>query len=375
MQATLKTGTLAALLAVAVLAAGCGGGEADTADAKEPAVVVLSPENVLVVQAEQLRSGPPISGNLTAERSAAVRAEMGGAVLQVMAEPGQAVSRGQVLARIDDAALRDAVISAQSAVRSASTSLDLARRNTERSARLAQAGAIADRDLETARSQQALSQSQLAEARARLAQAQEQAGKTTIRSPISGVVSERPVNAGDVVAPGAALFTVVDPGSMRVEASVPAARLGEIRMGAPVRFTVSSYPGRTFEGKVQRINPAADVATGQVPVLVSIPNTGGALVAGLFAEGRIASVERQAILVPATAVDQRGTSPGVLRIRAGRVERVPVQVGETDSETERVEIVSGLAAGDTILTGAAVGTTPGTQVTVGRAAPGAAARR
>lgn len=355
------------VLAAAALAAGCGGG-ADPADAREPAAVTLGEESVLVVGTGELRSGPPLSGALAAERSAAVRAELSGPVLQVMAEPGEAVRRGQVLARIDDAALGDALLSARSAVRTAAASLETARRDVERSARLAGAGAIAERDLEQARNAQSLAQSQLADARARLTQAQEQAGKATVRAPISGVVSERPVNAGDVVAPGAALFTVVDPGSMRLEAAVPAAQLGLVRVGAPVRFTVSGYPGRSFTGRVERINPAADPATGQVPVYVSIPNADGALVAGLFAEGRIAAEAREALLVPAGAVTEQAGARVVARLRGGSVERVPVQLGGADSETEQVEVVSGLAAGDTVLVGAAAGTTPGTRVRVGRPA-------
>lgn len=357
----------AGLVAAALLAAACGGeSDAATADAKEPAVVSIGPENVLVVSQDELRSGPTISGNLKAERESAVRAEVGGSVLQVMAEQGQAVSRGQVLARLDDAALRDALLSAQSGVRSAGNAAQVAGRDVERTTRLTQAGAIAQRDLDNARNAQMAAQAQVADARARLSQAQEQQARTVIRSPISGVVSARPVNAGDVVAPGAALFTVVDPRSMQLEAAVPAVQLGMLRVGAPVTFTVSGYPGRSFTGKVQRINPAADPATGQVPVFVSIPNADGTLVAGLFAEGRVAAVERQALLIPASAVSQSG-SPSVLRMRAGRVERVPVRLGETDSETERLEVVAGLAPGDTVLTGAAVATTPGTRVRIGRA--------
>jgi membrane fusion protein (multidrug efflux system) len=186
------------------------------------------------------------------------------------------------------------------------------------------------------------------------------------------------VSAGDVVQPGAPLFTVVDPGSMQLEASVPAAQLGQVRRGAPVRFTVSAYPGRVFTGTVQRINPAADAATGQVPVIVTIPNSEGALVSGLFAEGRVEAEVRQGVMIPANAVDERGVQPTVLRLKGGKAERVPVQLGVRDPETDRVEVVSGVAAGDTLLVGGALGTTPGTQVRVragGAPAPAAAAPR
>ncbi len=354
------------LATVAVVLAGACGRE-EGASPREPPAVVVGPENVVVLEPEVLRRGPPVSGTLSAEREATVRAEVGGPVLQVLAERGQPVSRGQVLARIDDTALRGAYRAAQSALRSASVAAETARRDVERTSRLAEAGAVAVRDLDAAHNTRAAARAQLADARARLTEAQEQLGKTVVRAPISGVVSERPVNAGDVVTAGAALVTVVDPRSMELAAAVPAARLEQLRVGAPVRFVVSGYPGRVFEGRVRRISPAADSATGQVPLYVTIPNPAGALVAGLFAEGRVVAEERRALLVPPSAVVREGDAETALRLRGGIAERVPVRLGDTDSESERVEVVAGLAAGDTVLVGAAAGTTPGTRVRVGGA--------
>jgi membrane fusion protein, multidrug efflux system len=370
-------GARGAVLAAALVLAGCGK-DGDAAEAKGPIEVVVGPEAVQVVTVEELRTGPALSGNLKAEREAQVRAQAGGTVVSVSADKGQAVRAGQTLARIDDLALRDQLTSTQSGVRSAQSALELASRNYERSRTLAAAGAIADRDLELARNQLSQAQAALADARARSSSAREMLGNTTVTAPISGIVSERPVSAGDVVQPGAALFTVVDTGSMQLEASVPAAQLGQVRRGAPVRFTVSAYPGRVFTGTVQRINPAADAATGQVPVIVTIPNSEGTLVSGLFAEGRVEAEVRQGVMIPANAVDERGVQPTVLRLKGGKAERVPVQLGVRDPETDRVEVVSGVAAGDTLLVGGALGTTPGTQVRVragGAPAPAAAAPR
>lgn len=362
-------GVAALALAGSLALAACGGESA----AKEtgPATVTVGPEAVAVVRTEELRAGPGISGTLTAERAATVRAEIPGSVLQTLVDRGQRVAAGAPLARLDDAALREGLVSAQTAVRSAEIAVADARRDLERSERLSAAGAVADREVETARSRLAGAQAQLSGARAQQAQAREQLRKTSVRSPIAGVVSERPVNAGDVVQPGTALFTVVDPGSMRLEASVAAAQLGQVRVGVPVRFTVSGYPGRTFTGTVQRINPAADPATRQVPIVIAIPNAEGALVSGLFAEGRVESEARQGIAVPANAVDERGVQPAVLRLRGGKAERVPVQLGARDTQTDRVEVLSGLQPGDTLLVGGALGTTPGTPVRVrqGAAAP------
>jgi RND family efflux transporter MFP subunit len=367
-----KAGALA-MLALALGACGSPGEAAEGEKAKAANdAVVLGPEAVYVVQAEEISSGPALSGTLKADREAQVRAEVGGTVLSVHADQGQTVASGQVLARVDAAALREQYVSAQSAVRSAEQTVSVAARNVERSQTLNAAGALADRDLEAARNQLAGAQSQLAGARAQQAAAQRQLSRTSVRSPIAGVVAARPVNAGDVIAPGAPMFTVVDPGSMRLEGSVPAADLGQVRQGATVRFTVTGYPGQTFTGTVSRINPSADAVTRQVPVYVTIPNSGGTLVSGLFAEGRVLAQARQGIAVPASAVDERGVQPSVLRLANGKAERVPVTLGARNAETDRVEITSGISAGDTLLVGAALGTTPGTRVEV-RAAGAAAA--
>jgi membrane fusion protein (multidrug efflux system) len=151
---------------------------------------------------------------------------------------------------------------------------------------------------------------------------------------------------------------------MRLEASVPAEQLSLIRVGVPVVFTVSGYPGRQFVGHIIRINPTADPATRQVRIYVSIPNAGRTLVGGLFATGRMSSATKLGLVVPDAAVDVRGSAPTVMRVRGGRAEKVQVQVGITDKSSETTEILAGLQAGDTVLLGAAQGITPGTVVRV-----------
>jgi RND family efflux transporter MFP subunit len=206
------------------------------------------------------------------------------------------------------------------------------------------------------------------DARARLAQAQKQVDATNVLTPYAGIVSERFVNPGDVVAPGAPLFVVVDPATMKLEAAIPAEQLATVRVGAPVRFAVTGYPGRTFEGRIASINPAADPQTRQVRLSVRIPNAGNRLVAGLFAEGRVAANAREALTLPAAAVDQRGLSPAVLRLRGGVTEKVEVTLGARDQASDRLEITKGLTAGDTVLVGAALGIAPGTPLQVRAAA-------
>lgn len=355
--ATIRVGILIAGAAMALAACGA---ESSEGESEAPAPVVLGPENVGLAERLQLTTGPLISGSLVPEQSAQVRAEITGAVLQVYAEEGQRVRRGEVLARIDDTALRENYLSARAALRSAENAAELARRNEERASQLSAAGAVAKRQLEEAQLNATSAAGALADARARFISAERQLAKATVRAPFAGVVAEQGVNAGDVVQVGALVYTIVDPASMRLEAAVPASDLASLDVGMPVSFTVTGYNGRSFVGRVTRISPAADPSTGQVPITVAIPNAEGSLVAGLFAEGRVATVTRDALSVPASAVDERGISPSVLRLRAARVERVPVELGIRDETRERVEVNGTIAHGDTVLLGTALGLTEGT---------------
>lgn len=353
-------------LGAAALAAACGGNGAAPAPAGTGAAarVSIGPESVVTVGTDEIRTGPLLSGELRAAREATVRAKMPGSMLDVRAEEGQAVRRGAVIARIEARPLQDALISSESAVRSAEQSLAVAEREAERTASLVKGGALAERDLELARSAVAGAQAQLADARARLASVRQQLDDAVVTAPISGIINGRPANAGDVVSPGTPIATIIDPSSMLLEASVPSDALAALKLGTPVQFEVRGYPGQTFDGHIERIAPAADPVTRQVTIFVDVPNTQGQLVAGLFAEGRVTSERRRALVVPATAVDTSGQSPWVLRLREGKAERVPVQVGVRDDRSERVEILSGIEAGDVLLTGAARAVTPGTPVTV-----------
>lgn len=354
-------------MAVASLAlltlGGCKGKATESASTTGESVVTVGKENIAVAQLVELRSGPAISGTLEARQEATVRAEVGGAVLETYAEAGERVKRGQVLARIDDVALRDAFLSARAGVRSAEAAQQLAKRNLERSERLSQAGAVSDRDLESARVEAANADGALADARARLASAQKQLEYATVRAPFGGTVSERPVNTGDVVQVGAALYSIVAPGNLRLEGSVPANQVGRLEVGTPVEFAVRGFEHR-FTGKIERINPVVDPSTRQVKIYVTLPNSDRSLVAGLFAEGRVATESKRAIAAPVTAVDARGTGPTIHKIKDGRVVEVAVKLGMRDEVAELIELASGVSQGDTLLLGSAQGVTPGSRVKV-----------
>ena len=350
-------------LLLAFLLAACGTEAGNAPEAAPPVAVRIGTENIVTVKRDTIVVGPTISGELRAQREATVRAEIGGSLTQVSVEEGQAVRRGALLGRIETRTLDDVRQSAQSAMRSAENQLAVAQRELERTETLVKAGALAARDLDVARNNISSAEAQLADAKSRLASAERQLGDTVLRAPIDGIVSRRAVNAGDVVGVGDELFTIIDPSSMRLAASVPSDDLSSLRIGSVVEFTVRGYEQR-FHGRIERIAPQADPATRQVPIFVAIPNDGGRLVAGLFGEGRVVSESAEGLVVPANAVNTTGASPWALRVTDGKTEQVSVSLGLTDPRTERVQVTSGLNEGDMLLRGAAQGITPGTPVQV-----------
>ena len=340
-------------------------GKKDNANAQAPEQpTLISPENIGVVDTMRISSGPALSGELSAERSASVRSEVSGSVIQVFVEAGQRVVAGARLARIDATTASAAELSARTGVTASDALAAQAKKELDRNERLNAAGAIADRDLENSRLAYSTAMAQLANVKSAYAAANKQLRSATVRAPFAGVVAGTVVSAGDVVSPGTQLFTVVDPKSMRLEAAVPASQIGQIRIGMPVAFKVSGYNDRSFTGTVKRVSPVADPTTRQVMILASIPNSAGTLVGGLFAEGRVNTETRSAMVLPATAIDQRGAKPVVLRVRGGRVERVTVTLGIRDEQRENYEITQGVQRGDTVLLGAAQAIGEGRQVRV-----------
>src|SRR6266545_3950335 len=175
------TTLLAASALLALSACKRGAAEADAASAKT-ATMTIGTENIAIVTVGEVMTGPTLSGAIVPEREATVRAQVGGSVLQTYADQGQRVGAGQLLAQIDASGLQDAFLSARSGVTSAANSADVAARELARSQKLFAAGAIAERDLEQSRRASIAANAALADARARLANAQRQLNNTRVVS-------------------------------------------------------------------------------------------------------------------------------------------------------------------------------------------------
>lgn len=353
-------GALFLAFAAVSLAAGCGRRAAPAATGP----VQLGPENYAVADRETLASGPVVSGSLVPREQAVLRAQVAGAVVALPVAQGEPVRPGQVLARIDPGSLTDAVTAARLAVTNAQTALEVARREQWRQETLFKADVGTQVAVDQARAATASARAGLSAARSQLANATKVLATATLRAPFTGIVSERNASEGDVVQVGAAVVTIVDPRSLELQGTIPSEAVGAVRIGMPVRFTVTGVPQQSFTATITRINPTADPATRQVRLYAALPRGARGLVGGLYVEGRVTSTARVGTSLPTDAIDRRLISPAVARVKLGVVERVPVTLGTLDEPRSLVEVLTGLAPGDTVLRGSAIEIPLGTRVTL-----------
>jgi len=224
----LRSAAVAATILAALVTGACSGQAEPAAPAADASVVLLAPENIATAARGEISSGPVISGQLTPAREATVRAQMGGSLVALTVDRGQAVQGGAEVARISSRDLESSRSSAQAALRSTETALAVARSEAERTKALVTGGALASRDLEQAENGVSAAEAQVAAARARLSSVEQQLDDTSVKAPFTGVVSARPASIGDVVAPGAELLTIIDPSSMRLEALVPSDQVSDL---------------------------------------------------------------------------------------------------------------------------------------------------
>ncbi len=326
------------------------------------AAIQLGPESYAIAADGQIESGPTISGTLVPRDQAVVRAQISGSVLRTLVDQGKPVRAGEIIATIDNSALTDAVTSAKNAVTNAESAVELMHREQQRQETLLKSGAISEQSVDQSRQNTVSAEAALSQAKSLLATAEKQLGYATVRAPFSGVVSEKSVSIGDVVQQGTALYTIVGPSTLELQGTVPANALSIVHIGLQVAFDVTGYPDRNFVGTITRINPTADPMTRQVRIYADIPNKGQALVGGLYAEGRIASILKTTLTLPADAIDHKTITPAVIHIHNGIARRAAVTLGTLDENDNQIEIISGINAGDTVLRGSAMEIALGTKV-------------
>jgi RND family efflux transporter MFP subunit len=345
----------------------CGGApEGEAADEAAPlAAVTLTSSDIVVAREIELVEGVSMSGSLEPAQTVSVKAQVGGRISRVLVDRGTPVRAGQAVAEITAEGVREQAVSARAAVASAEAALALANQRLESARRLHAAGGISDIELRTSEAAYQAAMAQLAAARAQLAGATESEAHTTVRSPIAGIVSVRTAESGEVISDGDPVVAVVDINTLELEAQIGIDDAMQVRVGAPVRFTVDALPGQSLRGRVTRIDPRADPGTRQVGIAATLPNPGGRIVAGQFAHGRVQTgTATEVIAIPISAVSDSAGNARVYVIENGRLVLRSVTLGARDESRGLVAVTSGLELSARVLARPVVGAANGLPVTV-----------
>jgi len=349
---------LGVALAAMLLAAACSKEAAKSVTAA-PALAVRT----VRVEPRPLERTVDITGSLVSSVAVDVKTEFAGRPVTMLKREGDPVSKGELLAQLDDTnarlslgQARAAVEVAQAALERAKVAEDHARQELERAQNLLKSGGITDRDFQTAqvadrdaRAQVKLSEAQVEQAKQSVALAEKHLRDCRIISPISGEVERKVLNPGGWLDGNALLYRLVDNQRLELETYVASSELGGVKKGQKVHFTVAAYPGEAFEGAITNISGAVDMQNRSAPLRAAVPNPKGKLKAGMFVKGRIITATKPgAIVVPADAVWRRsGQVPYVYVVVNNEAKKREVKTGQ--EEAEGIEITSGLAAGETVI--------------------------
>ncbi|MEQ1879603.1 MAG: efflux RND transporter periplasmic adaptor subunit, partial [Burkholderiales bacterium] len=334
---------IAALTAIALLTSGCGSKNDASAGTKAGVATSVTPAGPppgLPVKAVPVKIGAVIDevtavGSLLAEESVVIRPEIDGRVVGLHFQEGQAVARGAKLVTID---------SAEFEAQLAAVRADL---NTERQ-RLHRAQELFDQKF-ISKDALDVQQGNVARLQARLDEAQTHVAKTLIRAPFSGVLGLRQVSPGAYIKAGSDIVRLENLSSIKVDFKIPENYMAKVRPNQDVAIRLDAYPGEQFSGRVYATEPTVDEKTRTISMRARVTNTGLKLKPGMFVRVAVTLESRpSAILVPETAIWPQGKDSFVFKVVDGKAALTRIDIGVR--RPGEVEILTGLAAGDSVIT-------------------------
>jgi membrane fusion protein (multidrug efflux system) len=345
------------LLAFSVLLTACGGkpdaakggddAQEKTKTEEEKAVEAI-PVEVISANNQTISANYGGTANLDAPNEAQVVAKSSGVMVLQIAEEGDFVKQGQVLAKIDPAR-------AQLEVQRSRATVNKLSNNFQRAQQL-----LAQKLISTEAHDQI--RFDLESARASLNLAQLELSYTNIVAPISGIVAQRMVKQGNLVTLNMPVYRVVNTQQLEAVMNVPEREMARIKRGMPVNMIVDAIPGQAFEGRVDRVSPVMDSGTGTFRVTSAFEGK-QVLRAGMFGRIEIVYDQRSNVLtIPRTALLEDEGEASVYVVRNNKAARVVIKTGYSNGEI--AEVISGLKTGDKVITAGKVAVRDGSEVTV-----------
>jgi RND family efflux transporter MFP subunit len=289
-----------------------------------------------------------LTGQLKGSRDADVAANANGKVVKTLVERGDLVKAGQPIATIDTRAAALNLAEARASAESAAASAENAKMNCERFRALAEQGAISQFEYDARNVQCKTSDLAVSAARARAALAGQNVGDGVIRAPFAGSIAERYVDVGEFVRSDSRVVTLVDLTKLRLEFTIPETQIAAARPGAKVRFSVSGFPDKRFDGTVKYVSAQVRPTTRDVVAEAIIDTPEIELRPGMFAAIELAAGKQTLPIVTRSALLERdGRFVAFVNVE-GRLEERILQLGE--SFGEETAILRGIRAREQLVT-------------------------
>ncbi|MEW6359479.1 MAG: efflux RND transporter periplasmic adaptor subunit [Planctomycetota bacterium] len=321
------------------------------------------PVRVAFVRRGALRETITVTGNVEALREVKLVSKLPGRIDELHVEECDAVTQGDVIAVIDheqveaDLAQAEAAVSvANASIKTADVQLADALREKERMQKLFQEGAANEQAVDrattahdTAAAQLALVKAKLQEAEAGMRAAKVRLDDATVEAPISGIVSKKHLDQGNVVGKEDGIVTIVDVSTVKIMSDVSERYLSKIQVGrTKAQVAIDSLPGESFEGTLHKIHPALDERTRAADVEIRVANPKHRLMPGMYARVTLVLEERlNALIVPLVAVIREDGDARAFTLKADVATARPVRLGLRSED--QVEVMSGLKEGDTVV--------------------------
>lgn len=290
--------------------------------------------NGIVIKTATFDNNLSLSGSIEANEQVEIHSEVSGIVEGIFFNEGSYVTKGQVLFKVNDIELK-------AQLRQAVTKEGLAGENERRAKLLLQKEAISQEEADIARADHASAQAQSQLIRAQIS-------KTSVRAPFSGKIGLRSISPGTYITPTVLVAKLVNTGKLKITFSIPEKYASQVQSGSVIDFKVSGST-KTYNAKIYAIEPEVAVATRTLQIRAIADNTDGKLFPGTFADIKLPlNIIKDAIVVPSQAIIPIQDGKKVFIANNGQAKEVMVDATtRTDSS---ILILSGLKAGDTLIT-------------------------
>ncbi len=322
--------------------------------AQSPKDAAKGPPPAMPVKVAAARIAPAVDevsavGTLRADEAVTIRPEIAGRVVEFRFSEGQAVARGAVLVKLDQAELGAVLASSRA-------QLMWEEQRMARSEDMHKKGFISQQGLDDQKTNLVRAKAKLAEDEAKLA-------KTEMRASFPGVAGLRQVSEGQYVAAGTDIVRLEKIDQLKLDFRVPESFIGKLRAGQPLKVLVDAYPDKSFAGSIYAIEPGVDDQTRTIQLRARVANPELKLRPGMFGRVRVQlGVREKAVWIPEAAIVPKGQDLTVYRVVDGKVDVVRVQTGVR--KVGEVEIVKGLAEGEVVVTEGTQKVGPGSAVSV-----------